>query len=73
MQRSKDELRRFNKFKFSPRTNNESLILCQECDNFLVTEPDSKIAKSAKNTWPSFILSTLVDETVISSYGNRGW
>lgn len=61
------------KFKFSPRGFDNDIFLCQECESFLVTEHVDKIAKSSKNTWPSFILSTLINKDVISHYGTKTW
>ena len=35
------------------------VVLCEQCDAFLVTEEDNKGAKAFKNTWPSFVWSVL--------------
>ena len=51
-EQSKRDIRKFRKFKYSPRYHDKEVYLCQECNSFLVTEYDKKIAKSAKNTWP---------------------
>ena len=74
-ERSKYNLKMKKKFRFAPRErgDDEHFYLCQECDSFLVTEDDGDTAKSAKFTWPSFIISTLMNENVISVYGNRAW
>ena len=72
-EQSKRDIRKFRKFKYSPRYHDEEFYLCQECNSFLVTEDDKKIAKSAKNMWPSFIISTLCSEEVVSLYGNKAW
>ena len=67
--RSKEDISTKKKFKFSPRGFSiNTFCLCQECDSYLVKE-DDKSSKLTKSTWPSFILSTLINKDVISSYG----
>ena len=73
-ERSAGDLKNFLSFKFAPRGDErDAFYLCQECDRFLVTEEKPKAAKSAKNTWPSFILATLINEDVISIYRDKVW
>ena len=68
-----EEITNKKKFKFSPRGFSiNTFCLCQECDSYLVKE-DDKSSKLTKSTWPSFILSTLINKDVISSYGVKAW
>ena len=72
--RCNQDLRTRKKFKFSPRDESSNeFLLCQDCDAFLVTEENRKEATSAKYTWPSFIISTLTNDKVISIYGTKTW
>lgn len=70
--RSSDVIKRRKKFKIvkSSTADVKEVLLCKECDNYLVNDIDKKIAKSSVNTWPSFICAVLLNPQVIENYGN---
>jgi hypothetical protein len=73
--RSSDVIKRRKKFKIvkSSTADVKEVLLCKECDNYLVNDIDKKIAKSSVNTWPSFICAVLLNPQVIENCGNAVW
>ena len=62
------------KFRHVSHTKSDSdasYRLCQECDKYLWSEKGLSPVNVAKNIWPSFIYSTLIDQTVTDEYGTK--
>jgi hypothetical protein len=69
-----DQIRSRNLFRYVQKSNQDVVqyCLCSECADYLLGE-NNKEAQKMKNTWPSFVWSTLQNLNVRSKYNSKIW
>lgn len=70
----RNQIRQYKNLKFvtSSRTRDDTVLLCNECNKFLVTA-ETKESKKFKYTWPAFFWSIISDKTNTQIYGDYLW